>query len=113
MGAVLVLMAVVPMANPAWHKPLAFALLGLIGIVGGMVLIPCEGFVQVRARADRKGSVIASVNFAVFAGILLSGPAANVVSGYLRPTAAIAGIAAVLVPVGLVLWALMPKDPAE
>jgi len=68
---------------PRWDDPnrltASFVLLALAGVFGGMVLVPCEGFVQVRPAAHRKGAVLASVNFGIFFGILISGPLANLV----------------------------------
>jgi len=73
-----------------------FALLFCIGMGGGMYIIPCEAFVQVRPAADRKGRVIAASTFAVFVGILLSGPVYNLLTSQwgLLPTTAFAVLGA-------------------
>lgn len=106
-------MGLLPMLGPAAQRPAAFALLGLIGLLGGMVLIPSEGLIQVRAAGDRKGIVIASVNFAVFAGILLSGPIANVLNRFVRPSTGIAVIGAMVLPAGAWLWRALAKGVQE
>ncbi|MHC4716719.1 MAG: AMP-binding protein, partial [Planctomycetota bacterium] len=108
MGAVLGLVALLPQLDPSWQRPAAYWMLGLIGVIGGMILIPCEGFVQVRAAGDRKGAVIASVNFAVFTGILISGPVANWLFRLFRPTSGMALVGAMLLPVGVWLWLKQP-----
>ena len=90
LGVLLLSMAVVPVLPRPSILPAAFALLTLAGAMGGMVLIPSEAFVQIRAADDRKGTVIASVNFVVFSGILVSGPAANALDRFLKPTWSIA-----------------------
>jgi hypothetical protein len=69
--------------NRLWAS---FVLLAGTGASGGLLLIPCESFVQVRPEPQRKGAVIAAVNFAVFCGIMLSGPVANVLNANLKPT---------------------------
>jgi acyl-[acyl-carrier-protein]-phospholipid O-acyltransferase/long-chain-fatty-acid--[acyl-carrier-protein] ligase len=51
--------------------------LAVLGIAGGVFVIPLESFIQVRPAADRKGATIAAANFAAFSGILLSGPTLN------------------------------------
>jgi len=63
-----------------------FVLIALIGIGGGIVMVPCESFIQMRPAAEKKGAVIAAANFAAFSGILLSGPVANVLNAHLKPT---------------------------
>ena len=72
MGVLFILVACVPLLPASAQLPTVFALLGLIAVLGGMVLIPSEGFVQTRPAADRKGAVIAAVNFTAFSGMLLS-----------------------------------------
>jgi len=90
LSGVLGAMALLPQLEPASRKPAAYGMLAVIGFVGGMILIPCEGFVQVRAAGHCKGAVIASVNFAVFSGILISGPVANGLYWLVLPTTGIA-----------------------
>ena len=91
--------------------PVALALLGLTGIFGGTVLVPCESFVQARPPGDRKGAVIASVNFAVFCGIFVSGPVSNVLNALLTPTFGFAVVGAVILPFGLWLRRALAKEP--
>ena len=50
----------------------AFGMLGLAGILGGLFMIPTAAFIQVRAPAKTRGTVIAAVAFATFAGIMLA-----------------------------------------
>ena len=103
----MMLMAAVPVLPGAGPVLAAFALLGLIGIVGGMVLVPSASFVQVRPAPERKGTVLASVNFVTFCGIALSGQVANVLNANMQPTRGFgtAGVVAFLVGLWL-CWAL-------
>ena len=82
-----------------------FALLPAIGFTGGLFMVPCEAFIQVRPAAGEKGRVIAASNFAVFCGILLAGGVYNVLRGRtgLRPTDCfgLLGCAAILVGIGM------------
>lgn len=50
------------------------AILAVMGVAGGVYMIPLEAFIQVRPAPDRKGEIIAAANFAAFTGILLAGP---------------------------------------
>jgi hypothetical protein len=47
--------------------------LAALGIAGGIFSIPVTSFIQVRPAPEMKGRMIASSNFADFAGILFSG----------------------------------------
>ncbi len=113
MAALLGLTGAVPALPAAMQLPAVFVLLPLIGVAGGLFMIPCEAFVQVRPSADRKGVVIASVNFVVFSGIMLSGLVANLLIKRLPPTLGIAMAGAMALPVGVVLWWSLRKRDGE
>ena len=80
-----------------------FILLAGTGASGGLLLIPCESFVQMRPEPHRKGAVIAAVNFAIFSGILLSGPVANILNANLHPTTGFGVIGVISVLYGTLL----------
>jgi MFS family permease len=86
MGTLMVMMPWVPRLSPTAQPTALFVLIGLIGIGGGIVMVPCESFIQMRPVLEKKGAVIAAANFAAFSGILLSGPAANLLNAHLNPT---------------------------
>jgi predicted MFS family arabinose efflux permease len=90
MAAVMIAMVLTPHAPPALRLPVLLGLLFLLGVTGGVILIPVESFLQVRPAPHEKGSVLASVNFVVFTGILLSGFIANGLNALCRPTTAFA-----------------------
>jgi len=50
-----------------------FVLLGLSGVFGGIFMVPVEAFIQVRAPAEKKGTVLASVAFSVFLAMTFTG----------------------------------------
>jgi acyl-[acyl-carrier-protein]-phospholipid O-acyltransferase/long-chain-fatty-acid--[acyl-carrier-protein] ligase len=81
-------------------------LLGLIvaGVAGGLFMIPCESFVQVRPPAERRGQVISATNFMVFIGIMASGPLANVLNEYVRPSVSFALVGGLSLAAALGLW---------
>jgi len=110
MAALLILMAAAPALPVTARLPATFAVLGLVGVAGGMFLVPCEAFIQVRPAADRKGAVIASVNFAVFAGILLSGPAANALNAAVAPTTGMAILGLVMAAGAIALWRYLARE---
>lgn len=103
MGVSMLLLAAVPLLPVGAQVPALFALLVLVGVAGGLFLIPAESFIQVRPAADRKGAILAASNFVIFAGILLSGLVSNVLNACLEPTASfgVTGCVALLVCVFL------------
>jgi MFS family permease len=84
-GMGLVAAAAAGMAEPARY---CCVLLGLIvaGLCGGLFMIPCESFVQVRPAPERRGEVISATNFMVFIGIMASAPLANALNEHIRPS---------------------------
>ncbi|OQA38309.1 MAG: 2-acyl-glycerophospho-ethanolamine acyltransferase [Acidobacteria bacterium ADurb.Bin340] len=50
----------------------AFLLVGATGVSGGLYLIPCESFLQIRPAPERKGAVWAAANSASFAGMAVA-----------------------------------------
>ena len=102
MALFLGLMAAVPLFPAALQVPLLFPLLALVGASGGLILIPCESFIQVRPAPERKGAVWASANGIVFAGIVVASLLSNLLNLFLLPTLSF-GVLAVAA-VGFVLW---------
>jgi len=84
--ALMLLMEAVPGLPAPAQLPALFGLFFTVGVSGGLFLIPVESFIQVRPAAAEKGAVLAATNFAVFSGILLSGPLSNLLNAHLRPT---------------------------
>ena len=90
--------------TPDWmHLPVLYVLLAVAGVMAGLLMIPCESFIQIRPAPDRKGAVIAASNFTIFFGIMLSGPIADVMNTHFDPTVSltILGGFALLVAVAL------------
>ena len=108
MGVFMGLMALLPMLPAGLRLPGVFALLGATGLAGGALLIPCESFIQVRAKPHRKGAVLAAANFIIFTGLVLSGPVANELNERLRPTSVFVVLAAMSVVLGGVLMLALP-----
>jgi acyl-[acyl-carrier-protein]-phospholipid O-acyltransferase/long-chain-fatty-acid--[acyl-carrier-protein] ligase len=73
MAAGMFAVAAVPYLPLFMHKAVVIGALAVLGIAGGIYSIPVTSFVQVRPAPEVKGTMIASSNFADFAGILLSG----------------------------------------
>lgn len=73
------------------------------GLAGGLFMIPCEAFIQVRPAAGEKGAVISSANLAIFLGILASGPLANLLYGVMPPAACFAVLGCFCLAVAVVL----------
>lgn len=54
------------------HLFLVIGILILLGIFGGMFLIPLEAFIQIASPDKRRGQIIAATNFLSFSGVLLA-----------------------------------------
>ncbi|RLB83870.1 MAG: MFS transporter [Deltaproteobacteria bacterium] len=113
MGLMLLLMAALPVLPGRLLIPAVFILLFVVGCMGGMVIVPCQGFVQIRPKKDRKGKVLASVNFAIFFGILVSGPVANVMNQLFIPTDGLAVVGFCSLPFGIWLRSALAKESAN
>jgi MFS family permease len=105
MAALMAVMPWVPRLSLAAQPAALFVLIGLIGIGGGIIMVPCESFIQMRPALEKKGAVIAAANFAAFAGILFSGPVANLLNAHLDPTDSfgVIGLLAWCVGVGIMV----------
>ena len=103
MGVAMLAVVMVPQLPLGARMPTCFVLMALVGVFGGLFLIPVESFIQTRPDATRRGAVLAAANFVEFAGILLSGPFANYLNGRWAPTTSfgIAGALAVVLSLGL------------
>lgn len=82
--------------------PGIFVAVAVVGLFGGIFLIPVESFIQTRPEAARRGATLAAANFAVFGGILLSGEISNFLNAHWAPTMGMAfvGALALVVSVG-------------
>jgi acyl-[acyl-carrier-protein]-phospholipid O-acyltransferase / long-chain-fatty-acid--[acyl-carrier-protein] ligase len=63
-------------------------LLVLLGLFGGLYLIPFDTFLQVKSQDSQRGQIIASSNFLSFCGVLLASLSLYFFSGVLHCTAA-------------------------
>lgn len=87
MGVFMMMIGLVPLFSPGLQVPSLYVLIGLTGLAGGVFLIPCESFLQVRPAPERKGAVWASANFASFTGMAVAGGLHSTLTGLL-PTLA-------------------------
>ena len=72
MGLMMLAIGGVPALPVNLQVPLLYLLIGLAGVAGGLFLIPCESFLQIRPAPERKGAVWASANFASFSGMAVA-----------------------------------------
>ncbi len=72
MGLLMLAIGGVPALPVAMQVPFLYILIGLTGMAGGLFLIPCESFLQIRPAPERKGAVWASANFASFSGMAVA-----------------------------------------
>jgi acyl-[acyl-carrier-protein]-phospholipid O-acyltransferase/long-chain-fatty-acid--[acyl-carrier-protein] ligase len=93
MGVLMLAIGAVPVLPAALQVPLLYLLIGLAGMAGGLFLIPCESFLQIRPAPERKGAVWASANFASFTG-MAAASLLYIPLTALRPTLAYAALGA-------------------
>ena len=94
MGLLMLAIGGVPHLPATAQIPLLYVLIGLAGMAGGLFLIPCESFLQVRPAPARKGAVWASANFASFSG-MAAASLLYIPLTALRPTLAYAALGVV------------------
>ncbi len=113
MGAALLALAGLPRLPADALLPALYGAIALTGFFGGMFLIPIESFLQIRADPTKKGEVWATANFAVFAGILVSGPLSNAMNAAWRPTTSMGVIGLFALAVSVILWAVFRRTRWE
>lgn len=114
LAPVLACVSLVPLLPDALEPGALAGLFCLAGLLGGMILIPCEAFVQVRPSADKKGATIAAANFASMGAILLSGPVHLMLLGRLvEPTTCFAFMGGLTLALGLALTFDLPTGPGN
>jgi MFS family permease len=86
MALIMLLIPLVPYIPESIRVPALFLLVASVGVFGGLFMIPLESFIQIRPSAKQKGTIWASANFIIFAGIMISGPIANLINAHLAPT---------------------------
>ena len=110
-----VVMCLVPAAACLPARAAFWCLLGLFaaaGLTGGLFMIPCESFIQVRPPAERRGAIIAASNFVIFIGIVLSAPAAWAMQRMPRPSVSFVLLGAMSLAVAAALRKRMPREDA-
>jgi len=107
MGLVMLALAGVPLLPGPARLAACFLLIGLVGLFGGVFLIPVESFIQTRPDPARRGAVLAAANFAVFGGILLSGPLSNLFNAWWLPTTSFAFVGAFSLVLSLLIQAVL------
>jgi MFS family permease len=110
MGAAMLCLAAAPLLPGPLRLPAIFVLIALVGVFGGLFLIPVESFIQVRPDPARRGAVLAAANFAVFGGILLSGPLSNLLNDEWAPTSSFAGVGLFSLLLSLVIGTVLRKN---
>ncbi len=109
LGLILLAVGAVPIVGVSARLPSLYALMVLAGIAVGLLMIPCESFIQIRPSPQRKGAVIAAANFAIFSGILLSGPAADLLNAHLDPSVSLTMVGGICLIVSIVSLGALRK----
>jgi len=72
LGLAAIPVAIVPVLGPKLGLMIMYPAVAIMGIAGGIVMVPCESFIQVRPAPDHKGRVIAAAGCAAFISMLFS-----------------------------------------
>lgn len=107
------LIAVVPGLPHSMQFVSLLAILCATGAGGGLLIIPCESFIQVRPAPERKGAVIAACNFAVFAGMMTTGRLSNVLNERVLPTNSFLLMSGLAFTTAILLWWALRKQEAN
>lgn len=111
MSALAAAVAFVPLVPEGFRQPVLYVTLVLMGVAGGIILVPCESFIQVRPAPQRKGAVWAAGNCAVFTGMLISGGVYFLLATMLEPTDCFAAVGGIALAAGAGLYlALRRRD---
>ncbi len=113
-GLTLCAVSLTPLFPAMLQAPLLFLWLWLAGVLGGLIMVPCEAFIQVHPPAKRKGRIIAAANFAVFCGLALAGPLQDRLIAWMGcATGAFAPLGLMAVGAGLLLAWELPPGPGN
>ncbi|MBT3278443.1 MAG: MFS transporter [Phycisphaerales bacterium] len=93
--------------------PLAYLFQAITGLAVGLVMIPCESFLQIRPPADRKGEMLAAGNFLVFAGITAGALGMGEMTTCFGAANSIMMLGIVAFPMGLWLLFYRSRDTEE
>lgn len=63
------------------HLPSVLALVGLFGVSAGLFIVPLQAFIQLRAPAEHRGSILAASSFLSWVGALLASALLWLLSG--------------------------------
>jgi MFS family permease len=114
MAACMVAVAFIPCLYGVAKPVCLFVALALMGIAGGVFVIPLESFIQVRPAADRKGVMIAAANFAVFSGIFLSSAVLYIFDKlHIRPSNDFAIMGVMAAMVAILLFVFLRKRTSD
>lgn len=89
----------------SFSLPMTVILLILLGVAGGIFVIPFDTFIQINSPVEKRGQVIASANFLSFTGVLVASMALYVFNDlmYLSPSWSFAVIGVITAFVSFVL----------
>ncbi|HAB98283.1 MAG TPA: MFS transporter [Parachlamydiales bacterium] len=72
----------------SWSLTMTLITLALLGILGGMYLVPFDSFIQINSPDEKRGQIIAAANFLSFVGVLMASFFLYFISEELHLTAA-------------------------
>ena len=104
-----ILTTFLPMLPPGARFWALCPLMLLMGTAAGLMMIPCESFIQVRPAPAHKGRVIAAANCGVFIGIFVSAGVYVLLRMFLSPTACFGALAVMSIITGACIFASLGR----
>jgi acyl-[acyl-carrier-protein]-phospholipid O-acyltransferase/long-chain-fatty-acid--[acyl-carrier-protein] ligase len=109
LGLTAIPVAIVPLLGPELGLMLMYPAVALMGIAGGIVMVPCESFIQVRPAPDRKGRVIAAAGCAAFISMLFSAGLLALLRLFISASPCFIVITITSISMGIWLWITVSK----
>lgn len=110
MAVLLTGLAALPFLAAGLRYWVAAVLLTVSGAAGGVILVPCEAFVQVRPSEERRGAVLGAYGFMFGVGVCASGLFANLLNWCLAPTWGFAVTGGLTLVLAVIVAALLPRE---
>jgi hypothetical protein len=104
LGIMAIPASLVPLLGPDLGLMVLYPAVGIMGIAGGIVLVPCESFIQVRPAPDRKGRVIAAAGCAAFISMLFSAGLLALLRLFMSASPCFIVVAVTSLVTGIWLW---------
>jgi MFS family permease len=109
MGVMAIPPSLAPLLAPNLGLMIIYPAVCVMGIAGGIVLVSCESFIQIRPAADRKGRIIAAAGCAAFISMLFSAGLLALLRLFISASPCFIVITVMSLVTGIWLWITVNK----